>query len=60
MQPGAGSEHSSHGQLPGSQRCLLVACVVARAQYGGEGRRGGPGGIKEDLYKVKPRLCKAV
>lgn len=48
MQSGAGSECNSHRHLPGSRRCLLVARVVPRTQYRGEGRREGPGGMKED------------
>lgn len=40
--------------------CLLVAWVVPRAQYGGEGRREGPEEMKEDPRKVKCRLSKAM
>lgn len=60
MQSGAGSDHDSHSHLPGSQRCLIVAWLVPRLQYRGEGRRKGPVGMKEDPRKVKRRLCKAV
>lgn len=57
MQSGAGSEPwELHSHLPGSQRYLLVAWAVPRAQYGGQGRREGPEGMKEDPHKVKQTL----